>query len=235
MARHPAHLCCFAAEKNNRVTIRGMIPTDLDFCVENVTREGWLSETRDTFEMFFAHDSGGCYIAEEQEAPIGICVATAYETSGFLGELIVVHERRGQSVGRQLLEHAIGCLRRRGCASIYIDGDLPAVPLYERLGFRTLCDSLRFVGHVEPRIVHGVRPLSATDLAAIYDLDREAFGADRSFLIRHKLMQHPALTRGLECEGKDHRVHYGSSRSRHNFGRPLGGRQFDLRSNRPAA
>ena len=179
-----------------------MQPTDLDFCVENVTREGWLSETRETFEMFLAHDRDGCFVAEDRDEPIGICVATAYETSGFLGELIVIPERRGHSIGHQLMEHAIGYLQSCGCASIYLDGDLPAIPLYERLGFRTLCDSLRFVGRVKAQAHTSMRPLAASDLPAIYRLDREVFGADRSFLIRHRFQQYPALARGLEREGR---------------------------------
>ena len=182
--------------------IRTMQPTDLDFCIENVIREGWLSETRQTFEMFLAHDRDGCFVAEDDGAPIGICIATAYETSGFLGELIVIPERRGHSIGRQLMEHAIAYLRGRGCASINLDGDLPAIPLYERLGFRVLCNSLRFIGRVEAQACRNMRPLTASDLPTIEALDLEAFGADRSFLIRHRLEQYPTLARVMEREGE---------------------------------
>ncbi len=183
------------------VTIRIMTPTDLDFCVDNVTREGWLSETRATFEMFLGNDRGGCFVAEDNGTPIGICIATAYVTAGFLGELIVVPDRRGQSVGRQLMEHAIRYLQSSGCMSIYLDGDLPAIPLYERLGFRVLCDSLRFLGVVDAQPCVGMRPLTTPDLPMIYRLDREAFGADRSFLIRNKFARHPTLAHAVERGG----------------------------------
>jgi len=184
------------------MTIRTMQPADLDFCVKCVTREGWLSETRETFEMFLANDREGCFVAEDCGAPVGICVATAYGTSGFLGELIVVPEHRGHGIGRQLMKHAIDYLRSRDCASIYLDGDLPAVPLYERLGFRTMFDSLRFIGKVEAKVCRSMRPLAASDLPTIDALDREAFGADRSFVTHHRLEQYPSLSRGLEREGE---------------------------------
>ncbi|MCD6249144.1 MAG: GNAT family N-acetyltransferase [candidate division Zixibacteria bacterium] len=185
----------------NPIIIRTMRPTDLDFCLKCVTHEGWLSETRQTFEMFLANDHNGCFVAEIRGAPIGMCIATTYEISGFLGELIVVPERRGHGFGHQLMEHAIGYLRSRNCVSIYLDSDLPAIPLYERLGFRTLCDSLRFLGRIESQTRKQMRPLTASDLPIINTLDQEAFGADRSFLIRHRLEQYPTLARGLEREG----------------------------------
>jgi ribosomal protein S18 acetylase RimI-like enzyme len=184
------------------MTIRCMTNADLDFCVENVTREGWLSETRETFEMFLAHDPSGCFVAEEPSGPIGICVATAYETSGFLGELIVAPDRRGHGVGRQLMDHAIAYLRGRGCVSIYLDGDLPAIPLYERLGFRTLCDSLRFVGRIEAETGDRIRRLTASDLPTISALDQQAFGADRSFFIHSRFDKHPELARVCERNGE---------------------------------
>lgn len=181
--------------------IRTMTTADLDFCVENVTREGWLSETRATFEMFLGNDCGGCFVAEDNGTPVGMCVATAYDTTGFLGELIVIPDRRGCGIGRQLMAHAIKYLQSSGCVSIYLDGDLPAIPLYELLGFTVLCDSLRFIGQVDAQACDGMRMLTTSDLSTICKLDREAFGADRSFLMRHKLTQHPTLAHAVERNG----------------------------------
>ena len=43
-------------------------------------------------------------MAKEREKFIAGCVATGYGWAGFVGELIVVAQRRGQGVGRRLLE-----------------------------------------------------------------------------------------------------------------------------------
>jgi len=173
--------------------IRSTNTDDLDFCVACVTREGWLSETRAVFEGFLAYDPRGCFVAEDNGQRIGMIVAAAYDTCGFLGELIVIPERRKQGIGRQLMEHAIGYLQARGCRSMYLDGDTPAVPLYERLGFRVVCRSLRFLGTLQGETSEGVRMMTPTDLETVCAIDRSAFGADRSFFIKRRLKLFPQL------------------------------------------
>jgi GNAT superfamily N-acetyltransferase len=173
--------------------IRTAHTDDLDFFVASVTREGWLSETRASFEAFFAHDPHGCFVAEEGDMRIGMIVATSYDTCGFLGELVVLPERRGQGIGRQLMQHAIGYLQHKGIQSVYLDGDTPAVPLYERLGFRVLCKSLRFLGQIDAGGTTDVRPMTRDDLVTILPLDCAAFGADRSFFLKRRLGDFPHL------------------------------------------
>ncbi|MCX6833915.1 MAG: GNAT family N-acetyltransferase [candidate division Zixibacteria bacterium] len=175
------------------MTIRLAQTSDLDFFVDCVTREGWLGGTRAEFEAFLTHDPQGCFVAEEGGDRIGMIVATAYDTCGFLGALIVQPDRRGRGIGRQLMEHAIGYLRQRGIRSIYLDGDTLAVPLYERLGFHVVCKSLRFLGQIDPVERTNVRPMTADDLVTILALDCAAFGADRSFFLKRPLDTFPQL------------------------------------------
>ena len=183
------------------MTIRTARPDDLDFFVACATREGWLSETRASFETFLAHDPKGCFVAEHEGQAIGMIVATPYDTCGFLGELIVVPEHRGHGLGRQLMEHAIGYLQSKGIKSIYLDGDTPAVPLYERLGFRVICKSLRFLGRIASAPDDSVRPMTHTDLDKFLKLDRTAFGADRSFFIKRRLQTFPNLCHVIDDAG----------------------------------
>ena len=175
------------------MTIRQMQPHDLNFCLECVKREGWLSETRATFECFLNHDPLGCFVAEDAGRSIGMIVATPYDSAGFLGELIVVPDMRGRGLGKRLMEHAIKYLHEQGCGSVYLDGDTLAVPLYERLGFKTVCRSLRFVGRVEPQESRSVRAMRTEDLDLVASLDRAAFGEDRSALLRFRFDRFPEL------------------------------------------
>ena len=164
---------------------------DLGFVVACTTAEGWLGETESVFRGFLQYDPEGCLIGEEDGCPVGMCVAVSYGECGFLGELIVVAEHRGQGRGRRLLEHAVTHLRSRGGRSIYLDGDTPAVPLYERLGFRTICRSKRFLGTLPGKQHPHVRPMTTTDLDALLVMDRRAFGADRSFFLEERLRHFP--------------------------------------------
>jgi ribosomal-protein-alanine N-acetyltransferase len=184
------------------LTIRPMQPADLDFAAQCTAREGWASETRAEFAGFYAHDPAGCLLAEAEGQRIGICVATSYGVAGFVGELIVVPERRGQGVGRRLLERAIAHLHGRGTQSIFLDGVTAAVPLYERLGFRRVCRSLRFAGAIAGRSPAGVRAMHPDDLATVGQMDRQAFGADRAFFLERRLALYPELCKVLEYNGE---------------------------------
>jgi GNAT superfamily N-acetyltransferase len=181
--------------------IRTMHESDLEFAVECVKREGWPSETEHVFRGFLQYDSGGCMIGEEKSRRVGMCVAVAYAECGFLGELIVVSDRRGHGLGRQLLERSIDYLQGRGCRSIYLDGDEQAVPLYERIGFTHVCKSLRFYGHVQGRSHAHVQPMTSAAMDDVARIDREAFRDDRRFFLEYRLRLFPGLCKVIRTGG----------------------------------
>jgi hypothetical protein len=71
----------------NDLTIRRMRAADLPFAAQCTAGEGWASETLASFEEFYQHDPEGCLLAERAGHPVGICIATPYGHSGFVGEL----------------------------------------------------------------------------------------------------------------------------------------------------
>lgn len=179
--------------------------SDLDFSASCTAAEGWHTQTRAEFEGFYDYDPGGCLIAEQGGTRVGICVATSYSGPpaggiGFVGELIVVPEARGQGIGRRLLDAAVTHTRRRDAQSLYLDAVLAAVPLYERAGFRKVCRSLRFSGMIAGQEHARVRPMCEKDLDAVCALDRRAFGADRRFFLERRWRHFPALCRVLESD-----------------------------------
>jgi GNAT superfamily N-acetyltransferase len=195
----------------NKLSIRSMLPADLVFAAACTAQEEWVSENLAAFEVFFEHDPVGCLIAEEDGVGVGICVATPYAAfpgavcagkrpgedcaAGFIGELIVREEARGHGVGAALLGHAAAYLRGKGARTVYLDGVVQAVPLYERNGFRKVCRALRYSGRVAARQVEGVRLMQSGDLPRVFDLDRRMFGVDRSFFLARRLRLFPQLCR----------------------------------------
>jgi len=173
--------------------IRRMQVTDLAFAAQCTANEGWASETLASFEGFYQHDPEGCLLAERGGHPVGICIATAYGHAGFVGELIVRPEVRGQGIGAALLNRATAYLHERGAATVYLDGVVKATPLYERHGFRKVCRSLRFSGALAGSQNPHVRRMQAGDLPSVFALDRQAFGADRSFFLAYRLRLFPEL------------------------------------------
>jgi len=182
--------------------IRPMQPADLDFAAACAAAEGWPSETRAVFEAFLEYDPQGCLAAQAAGQPIGIGIATCYGSEGFVGELIVVPEWRGRGVGQSLLSHALDYLQARGARTVWLDGMVKAVALYERNGFRKVCRSLRFTGRLEGRAHGDIRPLQAADLPAVTELDRRAFHADRRFFIERQAALNPDLCKVAERDGR---------------------------------
>ncbi|UCG50808.1 MAG: GNAT family N-acetyltransferase [Candidatus Latescibacterota bacterium] len=184
------------------MTIRKMTPSDIRFALDLTNAEGWVGETRDVFEAFLAYDPAGCFIAEHDAREVGVCVATRYRTSGFIGELIVVKDMRGLGYGRKLFECSIRYLKSHGIENIYLDGDLDAVPFYETIGFRKICRSLRFVGRLAGRRNGLIRNAGPEDTDVVCGIDRDLYGDDRGFFLRRRLELFSRLNLVLEIDGR---------------------------------
>ena len=177
----------------NNLSLREMQKADLAFAAECTAAEGWVSEDLSTLEGFFLHDHHGFLVAKLNQQRVGICVATFYGKSGFIGELIVLPEARGRGVGASLLNHAVQRLCKRGAEAVYLDGVLNAVGLYERNGFRKVTRSWRFSGYLSGELDHPVRRMLPGDLPQVSALDRACFGADRRFFLERRFQLYPEL------------------------------------------
>ena len=184
------------------VRIRAMRAEDVDFATGLVHAAGWASESMDSFASFLAHDPQGGFIAEAGAEKAGICIATSYGGSGFIGELVVSRHLRLLGIGQLLFQRALDYLLAAGVESIGLDGDLNAVSYYEKMGFRKVCRSLRFRGKFRGRKHGHVRPLLPADLDRLCALDREFFAADRSFFLRRRLETFPRMCLVTERAGE---------------------------------
>ena len=182
--------------------IREMTGSDVAFAVSCTRREGWQSETEDTFRSFLAFEPEGCFIAVKDGIPIGICVAVPYLMNGFIGELIIVEAERGRGYGKALFRHGLRFLQERGVRSMYLDGDLKAVPIYEKNGFRKVCRSQRFIGRIRPVDHPAARRAGGDDVEEVCKIDRTLFGDDRSFFIRRSHQLYPQMFFVMGKEGR---------------------------------
>jgi predicted N-acetyltransferase YhbS len=190
--------CAFSKDVYRMMIIRLMSEQDLSFAAESTAAEGWASETRGVFESLMAYHPEGCFIAEENGQRVGMIAALPYRTTGFLGELVVRKDARGNMVGPRLFHHAIQYLQDRGIESIYLDGVEAATPYYAHVGFRRICRSLRFIGPIEGRAHSSVRPMRAQDLDAVALMDQKYFGDDRRFFLEWKWSHYPAYCKVME-------------------------------------
>lgn len=191
-----------------------MEPKDIDFALGLTKGEGW-SDIKSEFTALVDYQPTAAFIIEEAGAPMGMISSVSYGSLGFIGSLIVSPLCRGKELGKNLLRYAIEHLQNEGTACIMLDAVPEAMSLYSREGFRPVCKSLRFSGPVQSKPSSEVRQITADDLPVIYEMDRIAFGGDRSHFLQTKWNHQPELSFCIEKEKEIVAFAMGSPREGH--------------------
>jgi mycothiol synthase len=104
-------------------------------------RPGRTPTTLDEWKGWMVHvnlfDPELWFLAVAGEALVGVCLAFAYPTEGWVRQLAVDECWRRKGLGRALLRHAFGVFRERGYeqAGLAVDGEnLDAQAFYRRVG-----------------------------------------------------------------------------------------------------
>jgi len=192
--------------------VRRLRPDDLRHCVRLSVDRGWLPEKAkwslllEVSEVFGidAPDGGdgGDGTDGGDGALAGAVVLTRYGADlASVGMMLVAARYGRMGLGRALMEHL---LAEAGDATVTLFATDLGKPLYDKLGFRTIRRSAAFTGPfradpfrtgpflAEPAVSSATadnskmrtRPAAAADMASIIDVDKAAFGADRSRLLR---------------------------------------------------
>ena len=192
--------------------VRRLRPDDLRHCVRLSVDRGWLPEKAkwslllEVSEVFGidAPDGGddGDGTDGGDGALAGAVVLTRYGADlASVGMMLVAARYGRMGLGRALMEHL---LAEAGDATVTLFATDLGKPLYDKLGFRTIRRSAAFTGpfradpfradpfRAEPAVTTATadnskmrtRPAAAADMASIIAVDKAAFGADRSRLLR---------------------------------------------------
>jgi GNAT superfamily N-acetyltransferase len=187
--------------------VRRLGPDDLRHCVRLSVDRGWLPERAkwslllEVSEVFGidAPDGGdGADGAGSGDGALaGAVVLTRYGADlASVGMMLVAARYGRRGLGRALMEHL---LAEAGDATVTLFATDLGKPLYDKLGFRAIRRSAAFTGafRAEPaepaepaadrpadNSKMRTRPAAAADMASIIDVDKAAFGADRSRLLR---------------------------------------------------
>jgi ribosomal protein S18 acetylase RimI-like enzyme len=178
-------------DQNAKINIRNFKSIeDINFAAELTAAEKWHSETDFEINALFKKTPDGCFLAEIDGEPLGICIATLYEKFAFIGDLIVSPKKRKMGIGKFLMRTAISYINSNKIENIFLDGVRKAVPLYQALGFRHLCRSLRFFGQISAFDSNYVSQITMADLPEISALDHQVFGSDRRFFLESRLKKY---------------------------------------------
>jgi GNAT superfamily N-acetyltransferase len=190
--------------------VRRLGPDDLRHCVRLSVDRGWLPERAkwslllEVSEVFgIDAPDGGDGAGDGDGALAGAVVLTRYGADlASVGMMLVATRYGRRGLGRALMEHL---LAEAGDATVTLFATDLGKPLYDKLGFRAIRRSAAFTGpfRAEPaepaepsetavttaaRATDNskmrTRPAAAADMASIIDVDKAAFGADRSLLLR---------------------------------------------------
>ena len=184
--------------------VRRLRPDDLRHCVRLSVDRGWLPEKAKWSLLLEASEvfgidapDGGDGTEGGDGALAGAVVLTRYGADLASVGMMLVAARYGRlGLGRALMEHL---LAEAGDATVTLFATDLGQPLYDKLGFRTIRRSAAFTGlfradpfRAEPAVTAAAadnskmrtRPAAAADMASIIDVDKAAFGADRSRLLR---------------------------------------------------
>src|SRR4029077_2999055 len=178
--------------------IRVMTEQDIPAGLRLNTLSGW-NQTSADWERFLARSPQGCFVMEDGRKVVGTAATICYENRfAWIGMVLVDPEYRKQGIGTQLLNKTIEHLDQANISTIKLDATPLARPLYAKLGFADEFEIERWIRRRPPGTTSTIpvpphSRLTEDQEEEIFTLDREFFGADRSFLLRSLSDEAPEL------------------------------------------
>ncbi|MBB4350774.1 GNAT family N-acetyltransferase [Aliirhizobium cellulosilyticum] len=163
------------------IEIRAFAAEHLASAVRLSQEAGWPHRPEDW--LVAQQLSEGVVAVEENGNVVGTALVTPYGSDcATINMVIVDSAMRGRGLGRRLMDAALAI---GGARPLRLIATSDGLPLYEKLGFGQTGAILQHQGIVaSARSSANTQAVTADDLPAITALDRQAFGADRTSLMR---------------------------------------------------
>jgi GNAT superfamily N-acetyltransferase len=207
--------------------IRLLAHDDLAAALALSSTAGW-NQRLDDWRMLLRLAPAGSFAALVDGRIVGTAIGIDYGSFAWIAMMLVDPAQRGRGIGRRLLEVAMSAVPSD--RPIRLDATPLGRPLYQRYGFEDESTLTRYLipasdspppggvqadGSVAPegqpgRSFSRVRQLTAGDLQAVAELDKEVFGGHRDRVLEWALHSAPPLGRIVESDGG--LVHYSLGR-----------------------
>ncbi|SJM28035.1 GNAT family N-acetyltransferase [Mesorhizobium delmotii] len=178
-----------------QIILEEMTPGHLEGAVELSRQVKW-PHRREDWEVVQSVSRG--VVALEEERVVATIMMTPYgDDAAAINMVIVDAAMRGRGLGRKMMEEALAKAAERTCC---LAATREGLPLYEKLGFVTTSEIVQHQGEaLSVSAPARVSWAERGDLARLGVLDREAFGHDRSALM--KLLRERAKFAVIRDEG----------------------------------
>jgi GNAT superfamily N-acetyltransferase len=163
-------------------TIRTLDLSGIQTLLDWAAEEGWNPGLADAKAFHAADPEGfiGAFVGDTMVA--GISAVAYSDRYGFIGLYICHPAFRGQGHGRAVWQAAMNRLVNR---TVGLDGMPEQQANYRSMGFEPAYETIRMSGVLPLRPQMG--QTRSAHLSDVLELDREAFGADRSNFLEHWL------------------------------------------------
>jgi hypothetical protein len=160
-----------------------MTENDLSSLISLKHRLGW-NQTGSDVKRLLELNPQGCFTADRDGEMVGTITSIVYDnTLAWIGMMLVDPGYRRRRIAARLLSCALEYLYGRGINTIKLDATPEGFPLYQSMGFITETLIERWECFAAPNLKNNLQDLDGVLLPAVSELDRIAFGVDRSFLI----------------------------------------------------
>jgi GNAT superfamily N-acetyltransferase len=166
------------------MTIEPFLTADIAPFLKLAAAENWVAEPWECVFLLSAF-SRGCFAARgDNGEPAGFVTSLRHERSGWIGNLIVSAEYRGQGIGKKLFIRTLEALRSAGVDTFWLTASKSGQALYEKFGFSSIDTIIRWVGTGRQRhAVHYQHNVSNAPNASVSGIDCQAWGDRRDVLL----------------------------------------------------
>ena len=165
-------------------TISQITINDLPILFEWAKKAGWNPGLND-ISCFYKANPQGFFIGKLNDQIIAIGSAIIYdEKYAFCGFYIVDPSHRGKGFGLALTKARLDYIGTRNAG---LDGVVPMLPKYARLGYKIAHQNTRYKGiNLSPNLEHhpAIHPMSAINFGQLREYDRLHFPAHRDSFLR---------------------------------------------------
>ena len=173
--------------------LRELRLSDLPDALELSRLAGW-NQTSDDWELLLRLDAQGCFGIEVDGRIVATTTLLCYgQQLAWIGMVLTRPDHRRLGFAKRLMQAALARSSILKIKSVKLDATADGQPLYEKLGFTTEEINERWFREAGQTQNNEPGSPAASNAAPYQEMDREAFGADRSEVLQELAKRNPPI------------------------------------------